>query len=417
MIRHVRKEKRMIKKVLLTVLAVLMVLGCASCKLMVTDEQKDLQQVVASVNGVEITKADVMAVYHTYRYYYGLTDENELTDQYSSSRKTLLDNVYTTLIEYELIQQYAGELTSVELTEEMKQAIEEEKQQTIASIESGATTVAQDLAKKDPQMDQEAARKKRIEERLLYRGISTGEFEKARAYEVVIDAVRKALSAEYEPTEKAIENYYETYLSMQKTYTEGDLSYYDYYTSESVNLYMPAGFRYVKNLLISIPEDVREEISALRKEDKDEEADALRDRELAKLEEKAQQIYARIQNGESYEALLAEFGEDPGMKEGAANAETGYRIYAGTSSYEENFKEAAMALENPGDISAPVASDYGYYIIKYQGDSVAQEVPLEEVKDKIREILIEEKSNEYYEEIYENWKRQAEIVEYKERIY
>lgn len=407
----------MIKKVLLTVLAVLMVLGCASCKLMVTDEQKDLQQVVASVNGVEITKADVMAVYHTYRYYYGLTDENELTDQYSSSRKTLLDNVYTTLIEYELIQQYAGELTSVELTEEMKQAIEEEKQQTIASIESGATTVAQDLAKKDPQMDQEAARKKRIEERLLYRGISTGEFEKARAYEVVIDAVRKALSAEYEPTEKAIENYYETYLSMQKTYTEGDLSYYDYYTSESVNLYMPAGFRYVKNLLISIPEDVREEISALRKEDKDEEADALRDQELAKLEEKAQQIYARIQNGESYEALLAEFGEDPGMKEGAANAETGYRIYAGTSSYEENFKEAAMALENPGDISAPVASDYGYYIIKYQGDSVAQEVPLEEVKDKIREILIEEKSNEYYEEIYENWKRQAEILEYKERIY
>ena len=417
MIRHVRKEKRMIKKVLLTVLAVLMVLGCASCKLMVTDEQKDLQQVVASVNGVEITKEDVMAVYHTYRYYYGLTDENELTDQYSSSRKTLSDNVYTTLIEYELIQQYAGELTSVELTEEMKQAIEEEKQQTIASIESGATTVAQDLAKKDPQMDQEAARKKRIEERLLYRGISTGEFEKARAYEVVIDAVRKALSAEYEPTEKAIENYYETYLSMQKTYTEGDLSYYDYYTSESVNLYMPAGFRYVKNLLISIPEDVREEISALRKEDKDEEADALRDQELAKLEEKAQQIYARIQNGESYEALLAEFGEDPGMKEGAANAETGYRIYAGTSSYEENFKEAAMALENPGDISAPVASDYGYYIIKYQGDSVAQEVPLEEVKDKIREILIEEKSNEYYEEIYENWKRQAEIVEYKERIY
>ena len=407
----------MIKKVLLTVLAVLMVLGCASCKLMVTDEQKDLQQVVASVNGVEITKADVMAVYHTYRYYYGLTDENELTDQYSSSRKTLLDNVYTTLIEYELIQQYAGELTSVELTEEMKQAIEEEKQQTIASIESGATTVAQDLAKKDPQMDQEAARKKRIEERLLYRGISTGEFEKARAYEVVIDAVRKALSAEYEPTEKAIENYYETYLSMQKTYTEGDLSYYDYYTSESVNLYMPAGFRYVKNLLISIPEDVREEISALRKEDKDEEADALRDQELAKLEEKAQQIYARIQNGESYEALLAEFGKDPGMKEGAANAETGYRIYAGTSSYEENFKEAAMALENPGDISAPVASDYGYYIIKYQGDSVAQEVPLEEVKDKIREILIEEKSNEYYEEIYENWKRQAEILEYKERIY
>ena len=41
----------------------------------------------------------------------------------------------------------------------------------------------------------------------------------------------------------------------------------------------------------------------------------------------------------------------------------------------------------------------------------------EEVKDKIREILIKEKSSEYYEEMYENWKRQAEIIKYKERIY
>ncbi|MEI3416922.1 MAG: hypothetical protein V8Q43_05120 [Christensenellaceae bacterium] len=42
---------------------------------------------------------------------------------------------------------------------------------------------------------------------------------------------------------------------------------------------------------------------------------------------------------------------------------------------------------------------------------------MEEVGDKIREILIKEKSSEYYEEMYENWKRQAEIIEYKERIY
>ena len=92
------------------------------------------------------------------------------------------------------------------------------------------------------------------------------------------------------------------------------------------------------------------------------------------------------------------------MKEGAANAQTGYHIYDGSTSYEQNFKEAAMALENPGDISEPIASDYGYYIIKYESDSVAHDVPLEDVKEKIREILIKEKASEYYEEIYENWK-------------
>ncbi len=407
----------MIKKFLMAILAVLMVISCTSCKLMVIDETKDLEQVVATVNGVEITKADVMAVYHTYRYYYSLTDENELTEQYKTSRITLLDSVYDTLIEYELIQQYAGEMTNIELTDEMREAIEEEKQQVIASIETGADSVVADLAENDPGMDQEAAKQKRIEERLVYRGISTGEFEKTRAYEMIVEDVREALSADYEPTEKAIENYYDTYLSMQKTYIEGDLSYYDYYTSESVNLYVPEGFRYVKNLLIGIPDEARSEITTLRNEGKDEEADSLLNEELEKIEQEAQQVYAMLKNGESYDALLAEYGDDPGMKEGAANAQTGYHIYDGSTSYEQNFKEAAMALENPGDISEPIASDYGYYIIKYESDSVAHDVPLEGVKEKIREILIKEKASEYYEEIYENWKRQAEIVEYKERIY
>ncbi len=407
----------MIKKFLMAILAVLMVISCTSCKLMVIDETKDLEQVVATVNGVEITKADVMAVYHTYRYYYSLTDENELTEQYKTSRITLLDSVYDTLIEYELIQQYAGEMTNIELTDEMREAIEEEKQQVIASIETGADSVVADLAENDPGMDQEAAKQKRIEERLVYRGISTGEFEKTRAYEMIVEDVREALSADYEPTEKAIENYYDTYLSMQKTYIEGDLSYYDYYTSESVNLYVPEGFRYVKNLLIGIPDEARSEITTLRNEGKDEEADSLLNEELEKIEQEAQQVYAMLKNGESYDALLAEYGDDPGMKEGAANAQTGYHIYDGSTSYEQNFKEAAMALENPGDISEPIASDYGYYIIKYESDSVAHDVPLEDVKEKIREILIKEKASEYYEEIYENWKRQAEIVEYKERIY
>lgn len=78
----------------------------------------------------------------------------------------------------------------------------------------------------------------------------------------------------------------------------------------------------------------------------------------------------RIQNGESYDELLAAYGDDPGMKAGAENAETGYRIYDGSKSYEDNFKEAAMGLANVGDVSQPVGSDYGYYIIRYVGDSV-----------------------------------------------
>ena len=81
----------MLKKLLMVVLAALLVFGCTSCKLTVSDEQKDLEQVVAIVNGVEITKGEVMAAYNTYRYYYNLTDENQNTEAYIDTRNALLE--------------------------------------------------------------------------------------------------------------------------------------------------------------------------------------------------------------------------------------------------------------------------------------------------------------------------------------
>jgi len=407
----------MLKKLMMVVLAALLVFGCTSCKLTVSDEQKDLEQVVAIVNGVEITKGEVMAAYNTYRYYYNLTDENQNTEAYIDTRNSLLENVYATMIEYHLILQYAGEYTSVELTDDMKKAIEEEKQGIIDSIEGGADTVVEELLHHDPDLDREFVKESRIAERLAYRGITTGEYQMTREYESIISSVREALAAEYEPSDKAIEEYYETYVSTQQTYLEGDLSYYDYYASESLNLYMPAGFRYVKNLLIAIPEDKFNEINELRIAGKDEEADALRDAELEKLQERAGMVYEKLQNGANYEEMLAQYGEDPGMKEGAANAETGYRLYAGTSTLEPNFLAGALALQKPGDISKPIGSDYGYYIIKFESESEAHAYPLEEVWDGIRDVLIAQRSSEYYEEMYENWKRQAEIVEFKENLY
>jgi parvulin-like peptidyl-prolyl isomerase len=385
--------------------------------MVVKDEEKDLDQVVATINGVEITKRDVYAAYHSYRYYYDLTDENETTEAYINNRNTLLEDCYNMIVEYEIIRQYAGDYTDVELTDEMKKLIEEDVEGVIGAIEAGSQTVIDGMAEKDPDMDKEFALAQRIEERKKYRGITTGEYEKTRVYERIVETVRGNIAADYEPTEKAIQNYYDTYQSIQRNYIIDNKAYYDQYAAESVNLYVPEGFYYVKNLLIAIPEEKRNEINSLRSEGKNEEADKLRNEELDKIRSRANEVYGRIVRGDSYEDMLDQYGEDPGMKPEGQYAKTGYRIYEGIRGYDEDFVNGTLALKNQGDISEPIESDFGFFILKLMEKTEAHDVPLEEVHDKIREVLIKTKSNEYYEEIYENWKRNAVIVENKEALF
>lgn len=407
-----------VKRLLITVLVLMtMVTMLTSCKMVVKDEEKDLDQVVATVNGVEIKKRDVLAAYHSYRYYYDLTDENEMTDAYITNRNTLLEDCYNIIVEYEIIRQYAGEYTDVEVTDEMKKLIQEDVEGVVAAIEAGAQTIVDGMAEKDPGMDKEFALAQRIEDRKKYRGITTGEYEKTRIYERTVETVRSNISSGYEPTEKAIQNYYDTYQSIQRNYIIDNKSYYDQYAAESVNLYVPEGFYYVKNLLIAIPEEKRTEITNLRNDGKEEEADKLRNEELDKIRSKATEVMNRLQRGDSYEDLLAQYGEDPGMESGGQYAETGYRVYEGIRGYDEDFVNGAIALKNEGDISEPIESDFGFFIIKLMEKTEARDVPLEEVHDKIREVLIKTKANEYYEEIYENWKRNAVIVENKDALF
>ena len=169
-----------------------------------------------------------------------------------------------------------------------------------------------------------------------------------------------------------------------------DISYYEYFEAYYLNLYVPDGFKYVKNLLIALPEDIQTQISTLRENGDDTAADTLLEAELAKISGTAQEVYNRIESGEDYDTLLVQYGQDPGMEEGAYYATTGYRLYEGMSGYEENFLTAAFALQNVGDVSVPIASDYGYYILKYMGDSEAHAVPLDDVREKLEENMISE---------------------------
>ena len=72
-----------------------------------------------------------------------------------------------------------------------------------------------------------------------------------------------------------------------------------------------------------------------------------------------QTIAERLSNGEQFAALAAEFSQDPGSAKFGGDLGMMTR-----GSFDSAFEEGLWGLENPGDISEPVRSEFGYHLIQ-----------------------------------------------------
>jgi len=79
--------------------------------------------------------------------------------------------------------------------------------------------------------------------------------------------------------------------------------------------------------------------------------------QIKAVERKANEIYAKINRGGDFDALMKEHSEDPGLE----TYPDGYTFTKGEMV--EEFEKAAYALEI-GEVSKPVKSQFGYHIIK-----------------------------------------------------
>lgn len=95
---------------------------------------------------------------------------------------------------------------------------------------------------------------------------------------------------------------------------------------------------------------------------------------------KAEEVLAKIAAGEDFDALIVEYGEDPGMTEEPGKT-TGYLIGPGTVDYITEFKNGATSLGKVGDTSDLVYSSFGIHIIKRIKDVPAGDFEFAEVRD------------------------------------
>ena len=117
---------------------------------------------------------------------------------------------------------------------------------------------------------------------------------------------------------------------------------------------------------------------------------------LAAVKAKTDEIYAKLAEGADFADLIAEYGEDPGMKN-EPTATRGYYVCADQGNWDANFNTGAMALANLGDVSqTPVISTSGVHIIRYESDATAGAVPLEDVREALYKKTLDSAKDTHY---------------------
>lgn len=431
----------------LALLALVLVFALTGCNLIEVDEVKvanesmealeeEFSAVVASYDGGEVTVGEMMndfnyaysESYYMY-YYFGL----EMTE---SDIRGIAETTMTDFTEGEIVAMHFDEAHTLsdEELEELESAIADEYaynlEQALASVDGKDDASRQanaELLLRQNGMDEASIR-------ISY----TNYYKRQGMNDILRDEITDV-------TEDALQTVYEEKVAENKAdYVNGSAFESDMTDETAVVCWKPEGYRSVKHILL-LPSDenmtaYQEAVSAL--EEKESELDELYDEMqldsdlaerdanevqadieaveaeieactealnaaetacLADVQAQSDEIYERLENGEAFEALIDEFGQDPGMQDGVT-AEIGYCVAKNSVQWEPNFRDAAMSLENVGDYTLqPVLSGSGVHIIRYEADVESGEVGLDAVREAICEETLEGLKDAHAEEVIAQW--------------
>ena len=171
--------------------------------------------------------------------------------------------------------------------------------------------------------------------------------------------------------------------AQQETYADVDAFINDYLNGADI-IYTPENVRLMNCIYIAL-EDAAAEAAPSEAAD----ADPASLTGLAK----ANAVLAKIRAGEDFTAMMEAYNEDSSTAEEMTK---GYPVAGGSVMYGEEFSAGAMALENVGDVSDVITTEYGYFIIKYASDFTAGIADFEARKDAETEEALAAKQNEAY---------------------
>ena len=229
-----------------------------------------------------------------------------------------------------------------------------------------------------------------VEEEMANSGYTEEALTESAYLKDILDFIYEKATADVTVTEEEVKEAFDAKIASQKeSYADID-SFINDYVSDSEILYTPENVRLMECIYIAKVDGEATEEEATREEATSDEA-----ANIAELSgyAKAKAVVAAIRGGEDFEEAMKAYNEDSSTEEQMMR---GYPVAAESQLYGEEFSAGAMALENVGDVSDIITTDYGYFILRYAKDLTAGEADFESRKDAETEETLSNKKNDAY---------------------
>ena len=388
------------KKLIRLLAVALAVMMLAGCSLVTVNEEKI---VVATVGDETITKADFNEGFNALLSQYGYTQDSEaIADQL----KTLKENYIAQMVEDKVLEKKIKELGLDQVTDEEKAAAEQEIQDW---YDEQYAALVENFKTDDTVEDPEAKAAETIENYLSQYGLTLDQMKENSVASISSDKLYDYVTKDVTVTEEEAKIEFANKVAAAKEKYDADLSAYvsDFENGATI-YYTPKGCYYIKHILISLTDEQKQDIKNLRADDDETvaaTADEKREEYLLTIREKAESVLKLVDEGGDFEALMEEYGEDPGMKNEAYK--NGYLTYAGDTGFVTEFADACAALTEDGMTSGLVGSDFGYHIIRRVSTVPSGEATFEDVKDSLMESMLTDKKSTTYDPQVEAWVKEV----------
>ena len=398
------------KRVILAFMLVFALVAASSCSLIIKDEEVDKQTPIIEVAGRTFTKAEVneqveaVMDYEEYMYsMYGISYDRTDASTISMAQDSAID----AMVQQAVLEKKAADLGLDVLSDEEKAEVEESVDSTYTLYsDSVKSAYFADTELEGEELD--AAVEAKMAE-LAYP--TREELVESETNAKVLEKVRDEAVKDVTVSEEELQEAYNTHVeSAMTTYGNSPSSYGTDVQNGATIYYVPAGYRYVKHILIEFTDEDSQAISDLESQLEDAKEAA-----YAAIQPTVDEVEEKLAAGEDFDALMEQYGQDPGMQTSPAK-ENGYPVSADSTNWVTEFRDAAMALENVGDVSEPVRSEYGIHIIKYVSDAVEGEVGLDAVRDALETEVLTQKQDEAYTAAVDAWVAEADAKIYKDRL-
>lgn len=399
-------------------------------------EQESSQVVLATVNGEPVYQSEADELIAMLLNYQAIQSETD----------------YATAVDY-LVRQKILALKIKEMqfdafTDEEKAAFEKDAQ-------AEWDKALQDYTNYYLSEDTQEARAKLMEQAQAY--FETMGFTKQSVYDNLLlragtDRMTEHLLNGYQPAQEEIDQTFQTVGANYRQKYENNVPEYEMmkqYAGDT-SWYTPEGYRGVIHILIKVDQALLDEWRNLQgtyeeqqsqqgaeAAEKDGESapaegaatqtpetivtpemvEAARRKVLDSVKGKIDDIYARLKAGESFESLIAEYGEDPGMQDETLLRE-GYSVHAASILWDAAFTKGTFAdnMVNVGDVSDPVLGTFGVHIIKYLRDVPSGLIMTDAIRDEIIDYLVSMKTNDAYAAAFAEWEPTVTVVRMQEAI-